>query len=131
MSKFNIGDDVRIPRTNESGVITDRMFSEAKEQFLYSIKPHDGGRTFIRKEDDLEPFNTPAEYKIDVEIEDNVVIVVAYEIRSGIKTEVFRGHGHIMHDGAIGIAQALSYAAKRGLASIDNGIYFKQNRRDF
>lgn len=50
MSKFNIGDEVRVPRTNESGVITDRMYSEKNDHFVYVIKPHNGGRSFARQE---------------------------------------------------------------------------------
>lgn len=130
MSKFNIGDDVRVPRTNESGFITDKMYSEAKRKFCYVIKPHGGGRSFARSENEIEPFNGEVEYRIAMEIADNVVICTIYEIRNGIETEVCRGHGHIIHDGAVGIAQACAYATKRALYAIDNGIYFKQKREE-
>lgn len=130
MSKFNIGDEVRVPRDNESGVITDRMYSEAKCRFVYVIKPHGGGRSIVRSENEIEPFNGEVEYRIAMEIADNVVICIIYEIRNGIETEVCRGHGHIIHDGAEGIAQACAYASKRALFAIDSGIYFKQKREE-
>jgi hypothetical protein len=130
MSKFNIGDEVRVTTTNESGVVTDRMYSEAKSLFLYAIKPHDGGRSVIRKESELEAFVKQAEYKIESDIADNVVIVVIYELRNGNKIEVCRGHGHIIHEGSEGVAQALAYASKKAFCHIDSGIYHKQNRRD-
>ena len=128
MSKFNIGDAVIDSRTNESGVITDRMYSEARSQFVYVIKPSDGGRSFTREEDEVEPFYSDVEYKIETVVEDGVVICTIYEVCNGIKTEVCRGHEHIIHDGAVGIAQACAYATKRALYTIDNGIYFKQKR---
>lgn len=130
MSKFNIGYEVIDSRTNESGVITDRMYSDAKNRYVYVIKPHDGGRSFMRDENEVEPFYSDVEYKIETVVEDGVVICTIYEVCNGIKTEVCRGHGHIIHDGAVGIAQACAYATKRALYAIDNGIYFKQKRDD-
>lgn len=128
MSKFNIGDEVRVIKTNESGVITDRMYSEANSHFVYIIKPHDGGRSIVRKEDDIDAFRIQPEYKVETEIADNVVIGIIYETRNGISTEVCRGHGHIIHEGAEGVAQACAYAYKKAFGSIDSGIYLKQNR---
>lgn len=128
MSKFNIGDEVRVPRTKESGTITDKMYSEANDHYLYVIKPHDGGRSFIRKHNDIEPFLKQSEYRIDTQIADNVVVGIIYEIIDGNEVEVCRGHGHIIHDGAEGVAQACSYAYKKALNSVDSGIYFKQNK---
>ena len=127
MSKFNIGDEVRVTNTNESGVITDKMYSEAKSYFIYIIKPHDGGRSIMREESHLEPHSSAKEYKIETDIADNVVIGIIYEVIDGQKHEVCRGHGHIIHDGAEGIAQACSYAYKRAFEHIDSGIYFKKN----
>jgi hypothetical protein len=51
--------------------------------------------------------------------------------KQGEKTWVHaRGHAHILHDGAVGEAQAISYAAKRMFESLDtkneNRIYFKE-----
>lgn len=128
MSKFGIGDEVRDTSTNESGTVTDRMYSEAKSKFLFVIKPHNGGRSFVRPEDEIEAFIKPAEYNIKTDIADNVVVVIISEVRAGNEVEVCRGHGHIIHGGAEGIAQALAYASKGALAKIDSGIYFKQKR---
>ena len=128
MSKFNIGDDVLVIRTNESGVVTDKKYSEANNHYIYIIKPNDGGRAFARKEDELEPFRKQVEYMIETDIADNVVIAIIYEVENSIKHEVCRGHGHIIHYGAEGVAQALAYASKKAFASIDSGIYLKQKR---
>ena len=125
---FNIGDEVRVRLTDESGVITDKMFSEAKGVYVYVIKPHDGGRSIMRDGDALEEYSKREEYEIDVDIADNVVIAIIYEIIGERKIEVCRGHGHIIHEGAEGIAQALAYASKKAFSLVDTGIYMKQRR---
>lgn len=84
----------------------------------------------MRDENEVEPFYSDVEYKIDTAVEDGVVICAIYQVCNGIKIEVCRGHGHIIHDGAVGIAQACAYATKRALYAIDNGIYFKQKREE-
>lgn len=56
-------------------------------------------------------------YHYEFEFLDDVVVAVLYEDWEIIKKEVARGHGHIIHEGVEGIAQAASYALKR--------IYYK------
>jgi hypothetical protein len=130
MSNFNIGDEVRVTGTKESGVIIDRLFSESKQSFLYAIKPHDGGKQFTRFEKALEPYYIPPKYTIETTVEDNVVILVIYELSNGIKTEVARGHGHCIHEELFGVVQAISYATKGIMKRIDeSGVYFKQNKK--
>ena len=124
---FKIGQSVKIKSTNEIGEITDKMSSEAKGLFVYIIKLEDG-RSVIRDEHKLEPTRKQAEYKVETEIADNVVIGIIYEVTEGKKIEVCRGHAHIIHNGAEGIAQACSYAYRRAFESIDTGIYMKQRR---
>jgi hypothetical protein len=128
MGNFNIGDEVKVSRTKETGVITDKMYSEAKSTFMYVVKPNDSGRSIMRLEQELEPLSKQAQYKVEVDVADGVVIGVIYEVTNNSKQEVFRGHGHVIHEGSIGIAQACSYAFKKAFASIDNGIFLKQNR---
>ena len=40
---FNIGDEVIVSLTKETGIITDKMYSEAKGGYMYVIKPNGGG----------------------------------------------------------------------------------------
>jgi DNA-binding XRE family transcriptional regulator len=52
------------------------------------------------------------------------------ELSQGEKSWVYaRGHAHILHNGEVGMAQAVSYAAKRMFESLDkqqeNKIYAK------
>ena len=126
---FNIGEEVKVTLTDESGIITDKMFYEAKRCFMYLIKAHGTGRTIMKEESALECYVKAKEYKIETEIADNVVIGIIYEINGDLKTEVCRGHGHIIHEGAEGVAQACAYAYKQAFAAIDSGIYLKQKRK--
>ena len=124
---FVIGEKIRVISTKERGTITDKMYSEGKQTNVYVVKPDDGGRSFMRKEAELEAVFAEKNYSIDMQIADGVVICVIYEISDNKKTEVCRGHGHIIHEGVEGIAQACSYASRKALQSVDSGIYFKQN----
>lgn len=128
--EFNINDKIREKRSGTVGVITDKMFSEAREGFIYIIKPADNGRSFMRSADEIEPFSKLKEYQVETQIADNVVIGIIYEVDSDSKTEVCRGHGHIIHEGAEGIAQACAYAYKKAFTAIDSGIYLKHKREN-
>lgn len=55
MAEFNINDKVRVKNTGEIGVVTDKMYSEAKQEYLYAINPSDMGRSIIRKKSEIEP----------------------------------------------------------------------------
>ena len=46
-------------------------------------------------------------------IGDRVRVKEYYEIKDNQKTEIAKGHGHIFHEGVLGIAQAASYALKK------------------
>lgn len=53
------------------------------------------------------------EYKWEFEVLENVVVGIMYDVKGDQKTEIVRGHGHIIHEGVLGIAQAASYALKK------------------
>jgi hypothetical protein len=125
--EFLIGDKVIFE--GKTGVITDRMYSQVRKTHLFEVDI--GFDVVMVKADVLTKYTPPKEYKITAEVtneEDsyNLVVVVIYE--DGV--EVSRGHGHIIHEGAVGIAQAMSYASKRAFMKIDNGIYFKGDNED-
>lgn len=104
------------------GVIIDRLYSEARQAYSYKLQLT-GAKTvpaaaFPEEALELVAEEAPAEYLHEIEYLDNVVLVRFYEIRDGKKTELTRGHGHILHAGAIGIAQATSYAMFRALSAL-------------
>lgn len=128
-AKFKIGDCVKSLIT-QNGKVTDIMYSSIKDEFSYEVFDIDSGDiTEIAKEDELKLLEAPTSYGFDVNVSGNVA-VVTMTATQGLKTHVCaRGHAHILHDGDVGIAQAVSYAAKRMFESLDtkqeNAIYFK------
>lgn len=128
--EYNIGNRVKEKATDVCGTVTDRMFSEQRGEYIYVIKPDDGGRSFMREGGKIEPYRAQPQYMVEASITDGVVIGIIYEVENGERYEVCRGHGHIIHEGAEGIAQACSYAFKKAFAEIDTGIYLKQRRNN-
>jgi hypothetical protein len=62
-------------------------------------------------------------YMHEIEYLDNVVVVRFYKVTDDSKQELAKGHGHIIHNGAIGIAQATSYAMKRLYEKMNGGTF--------
>lgn len=54
----------------------------------------------------------PNRYWHEITYLENVVLVVLYEATEAGPVELARAHGHIIHEGADGIAQAASYAMR-------------------
>lgn len=119
---FEIGNKVMVNDTAECGTITDRMFSEGRNLFVYVIKPDDGGRSIMRDEDELQPvIDEEVEYDLQTEISEGVVIFSIIEIKNNHRTLVSRGHGHMLRNDLLGVAQAASYAAKRAFTALNGG----------
>lgn len=141
MTKYNIGDRVRIrpydelpesartkstgPLCGKNGEIVDIVYSNAKKCLYYTIHldgyAQPSHKLFTEDCIDLIPEETSVIYRHDIEYLDNVVVARLIEIDGdGNEAEIAKGHGHIMHDGVLGIAQAASYALKRIWLSIAN-----------
>lgn len=134
VNELKIGDRVRvkeycdIPESLQSrgfarlcgevGTISDKFYSEGQKCYVYSIE-FDNFATSRKlwKAELLDMYDEGVSYDYEFEYLDNVVVAILYEFREESKTEIARGHGHIIHEGAVGIAQAASYALKR--------IYYK------
>ena len=95
--------------------IVDVMYSNAKDCNVYKI--HFDG--FDRASNAVFPegsFGLASEaptYTYEFEYLENLVVARLYELREDSKTEIAKGHGHIFHDGVLGISQAASYALKK------------------
>ena len=109
----------------KAGEVVDVMYSNARDCYLYKIR-FDGcdvpsrtdfpsGALYILTEE-AQP-----EYKYEFEFLENLVTARLYEVTEDSKTEIARGHGHIIHEGVLGIAQAASYAVKRIYMKISEG----------
>jgi hypothetical protein len=131
-TKFQVGDRVEIPsRNGRTGVVFDIWSSLASSSIMYAVTNDDDGHTGMYAEDQLKIAPVPIEFTFNVVVSDNAAIVTM-DAKQGGKDWVYaRGHAHILHDGEVGMAQAVSYAARRMFESLDrkqpNKIYFKED----
>lgn len=113
--KFKIGDKVRDTYATESkiGTVVDIMTGKSTEAYVYVVNY--GSHENYMKESWLSLVEEPAKYRFTIDIAEsvhNVVIATMIEERGGVEKEIARGHGHVIHEGALGIAQAASYALR-------------------
>lgn len=133
-TKFQIGDRVKIPSKSLCiGTVTDVWHSLLQDKLMYAVQT-EGGSMGLYREDQLEPAPLPITYSFTATIDGNVA-VVCMNAKQGEKEWVYsRGHAHILHDGEVGMAQAVSYAARRMFESLDtkqeNRIYFKGENKN-
>lgn len=131
-TKFQVGDRVEIPsRNGKTGVVFDIWTSLASSSIMYAVTNDDDGCTGMYAEDQLKIALVPIEFTFNVVVSDNAAIVTM-DAKQGDKEWVYaRGHAHILHDGEVGMAQAVSYAARRMFVALDRQqpkkIYFKED----
>ena len=128
--KFQVGDRVKIPsKTLCIGIVCDIWHSMVQNKLMYAVEL-EGGNRGLYTEVQLEPAPLPITYTFEAHIDGNVAVCVM-NAAQGDKTWIYaRGHAHIIHDGEVGMAQAISYAARRMFESLDSKqkdkIYVKQ-----
>lgn len=145
MGEMNIGCRVRVKGFNEimpekrsprvsrlcgkEGVIVDKMYSEKNGEFVFVVKfdGFDDNSPKLWTEDHLEVVELSfSKFDFKFEVADNVVVCICTEDGE----EVGRGHGHIIHEGRVGVVQAASYAIKRMYERMNGGtIYGYQDRK--
>lgn len=126
-AKFQIGDRVKVPsKENKIGTVSDIWHSLSQDKLMYAVDI-EGGIRGLYAEVQLEPAPIPIDYSWEAHIDGNVAVVTMIATQ-GDKTWIYaRGHAHIIHDGEVGMAQAVSYAARRMFESLDQDskIYVK------
>ena len=128
-TKFQVGDRVKVPAKNLSiGVIVDIWHSIVQDKLMYAVEV-EGGSRGLYAENQLEPAPLPITYTFESYIDGNVAVSIM-KATQGDKSWVHaRGHAHIIHDGPVGLAQAVSYASRRMFEGLDakqkNRIYVK------
>ena len=106
------------------GTITDKLYSGCFEGFVYRLKfdEYEATSNKLWTDDTFEHHREPtASYHWEFEMLNDVVVAKFYETKGDVKTEIERGHGHIIHEGARGIAQASSYALKKIFEKMNGG----------
>lgn len=139
--EFYIGDRVRVKDYTElperlknkgiariagrEGEIVDKLISGAKGCTIYRLQLDDynspSSIDFTEDSIELVPEEESPRYDYEFEYLENLVVARLYEIDGDERVEIAKGHGHIFHDGVVGIAQAASYALKKILESVNNG----------
>lgn len=119
-TKFQIGDRVIIPsKANKVGIVSDIWASLAKATVMYAVENEDDGYCGMYSEHQLKLEPLPIDYTFEAHIDGNVAVATMIATQ-GDKTWIYaRGHAHIIHDWAIGLAQAISYASRRMFESLD------------
>jgi hypothetical protein len=112
-AKFKIGDRVKPNVTDGEGTVFDAMHSPATG-WTYEVK-HDSGANFFFREKELDPVTEKRGYRMTIRIDvaSNVVIATLFEVAEPNMRPIAKGHGHLIHEGANGVAQAASYACKK------------------
>lgn len=123
MKEFNIGDRVYSRAYEEEGVVEDKLFSSSKSEWVYIVR-FDDNSSYPHFGDDIEDATAEKTYRWEVfQADHNVVTAVMYEVVDGVEREIDRKHGHIIHSGEIGVAQAASYAMKKIYIGMNDGQY--------
>jgi hypothetical protein len=101
----------------QDGEVVDKLWSGARGCTVYRLQLDGATRPssidFPAKAIDLISELDKKTYGFEFDYLNNVVVARFYEYGADSKTEIAIGHGHIIHEGEIGIAQAASYALKK------------------
>lgn len=110
MNNFNIGDKI----SNKGGekLTISEIYKNASGEAIYLCKHSDGSYDFYEANEIVKE-ETPI-YTHSITVDGTIEQVQINEITpSGSVREVARAYGHIIHDGAVGYAQAIGFAFNR------------------
>lgn len=119
-AKFQVGDRVLAGNNRVGCEVMDCLYSTRADEWLYELRS-DGEDIGTYAEHNLELAPVKKEYRIEMEVCDSVVICKLIDGTNG--EEISRGHGHVIHLGDIGVAQAASYAARQMYIAMNGGSY--------
>lgn len=130
---FNVGDIVTIRESAADSFgfakeycgkplkVLDVIHSSISDQDLYIVSSSEPGQKalpFSVCDDWLDWYEEDATYETEIEDAGNVIIVRIYAKNGERRSLLTRAHGHVLHDGAYGYVQALSYALRRAQLSM-------------
>lgn len=112
-AKYKLGDLVDTTLFS-AGEVTEAIWRASKDEWIYEVLDNGTGLKKLFPEGELEAAQAK-EYSMDIKIDiaQNVVIATLYESVGDKMMPICKGHGHLIHDGEVGIAQAASYACNR------------------
>lgn len=112
-AKFKL-DDLVDTTLFPAGEVTEVIWRASKDEWIYEVLDHETGCRKLFPEGELKA--APGKgYSMDIKIDiaQNVVIATLYESVGDQMRPICKGHGNLIHDGEVGIAQAASYACNR------------------
>lgn len=110
---FEIGDKVIVKLgkgRSEHGTVYEVLKGRATDICLYGVTLESKEQVWVKPEN-IAPVHLEQVFTFEVDIPSENNIVIVKMMANG--NEIARGHGHLIHAGAEGIAQAMSYACKR------------------
>ena len=122
MQEFSINDKVKVkdglPYAGCIAEVVDILEGKRTGKIMYRVKVLETTNECVFAVNDLEKHEEKHEYRFNFFYDNSIVIVEMYDGDALIE----RGHGHLIHSGADGIAQAASYAMKK--------LWAKMNGKD-
>jgi hypothetical protein len=114
-AKFKIGDRVVVLPSKSTGKVQDCFYGTKYDEWSYEVCRDDTSDIDTYIEDVLEPAPERKDYSmtIQIDIAHNVLVASLFEKVGDDLVTLAKGHGHLIHEGELGIAQAASYACKR------------------
>ena len=97
---------------NEHGVVVEKFGGKTSSTEIFEVVLERGESVWVKEEfleSEITWLEFADDYDLKLDITDNVVVAVLFKKGK----EIGRGHGHLIHSGNLGIAQAISYACKR------------------
>ena len=129
MNEFNIGDRVKSFDYELEGTVEDKLFSHKSDEWVYTVRLEDHASnnafTVAVFGGDLKAVGAKTYHWEVFQADNNVVTAVMYEVVDGASREIDRKHGHIIHHGEIGVAQAASYAMKKIYIGMNDGKFIE------
>ena len=107
---FKIGDVARYTEIGEDVEILDVL--EGNSTTVYLAKATGGDTMYYLDDDDLEEVSAE-KFEHEISVNDTTAVVAIYSVVGDKRKLIARGHSHILHDGAVGYAQAIGYACNR------------------
>lgn len=115
-AKFKIGDRVKmIGHYGIIGEVLNSIYSSRGDEWLYEVRIAGSMDDCTCNENSLELVPEKKDYSMEIKIDiaNNVLVATLYESVGGVLKPLAKGHGHLIHEGEVGIAQAASYACNR------------------
>ena len=114
-AKFKIGDRVKSVLHGRTGEVKESLYSSLNDCWYYEVMERNTKEVCTHSEGDLEMAAEKKDYSmtIQIDIANNVLIASLFEKVGDDLVTLAKGHGHLIHEGELGIAQAASFACKR------------------